>query len=651
MFSFFLKFLRNAVHKITRSIKSAQHNDPIERMDQRAVFNARKGRIPNLTQLSHLSLFLSHSEKNAMKIGSVLFVIGVLWGSYNFVIDHRVEVPAIGGTFIEGLVGQPIHLTPVHSSLRETDDAIVGLVYSGLMRRQPNAKFENDLAQSITASEDKKTYTVVLKNDILFHDGVSLTAEDVAFTFDLLQNEKTRSPLREVFVPIKVKVIDVRTIAITLPSTTSYFDRVMTIGIMPKHLWEKVAPGDIKTTAQNLHPIGSGPYRFEELITMGSRITALRLTRNTAFYRNPGHIKEIEFRFHDSYAESVEAFRKQESDAIGPLSANDNDAQNNTFSSIYTFHLPEFTGIFFNQIAHSALADATVRDALYRAIDRQRLVENVLHNQAQIAVSPLPHGSRISNNEDDAYDPANAASTLDKRGFVRIDIEEYITASSKEKLKKFTEAYKKEHSAIPTEEELHQQETKLHAEVRAGVDPTQPFLRKKSGAYLEINITTPDTKDTKAVAEFIAESWRSIGVLVHIIPVQSEELQSLVATHHYEALLTGVVQSAGDDPYPLWYNASSDSSPALARFQDASFDALLTEIHKTDNEDSRLEKLEKFESYIMQKKPAIILFNPTFDYAISKKIKGVEGGEIITTSNRFAGITNWYIRVGHKWKW
>ena len=58
------------------------------------------------------------------------------------------------------------------------------LVQSTLFKRDSKANLINDLATNYTVSSDGLKWTVKIRNDVKFHDGVPLTAKDVAFTFN-----------------------------------------------------------------------------------------------------------------------------------------------------------------------------------------------------------------------------------------------------------------------------------------------------------------------------------------------------------------------------------------------------------------------------------------------------------------------------------
>jgi ABC-type transport system substrate-binding protein len=126
-----------------------------------------------LTQKERL-LFIFAS---AGAIVSFVVVMGMV------IAQATTAIPTAGGEYIEGSLGQPEYINPVTAS-SQTDLDIVKMVYSNL----------SDLADSITASPDLKTWDVRLKEGLTWQDGQKLTSDDVIFTVQSIQDpDATRS--------------------------------------------------------------------------------------------------------------------------------------------------------------------------------------------------------------------------------------------------------------------------------------------------------------------------------------------------------------------------------------------------------------------------------------------------------------------------
>ncbi|MCR8980148.1 ABC transporter substrate-binding protein [Brevibacillus laterosporus] len=123
------------------------------------------------------------------------------------------------------------------------------------------------LAESLTQSKDFLTYTLKLRDNLTWHDGKKLTADDVVFTLASILDEKQHSPQRSLFVldgkPIQVKKVDDTTVDFVLPQVSAAFEGALVqVSPIPKHIFENVE--DIEKSEKNFSPVGSGPFKFKE---------------------------------------------------------------------------------------------------------------------------------------------------------------------------------------------------------------------------------------------------------------------------------------------------------------------------------------------------------------------------------------------------
>ena len=130
----------------------------------------------------------------------VFFLIGVIlltscnltWVFYK---ENTLVLPAEGGIYAEGVIGEINLINPVFANQNPTDSDIVKLVFSGLMKYDSETNSILDDLADHTLSADQKTYTFTIKENAYFHDGNKVTADDVYFTFhDIIQNPEFRQP-------------------------------------------------------------------------------------------------------------------------------------------------------------------------------------------------------------------------------------------------------------------------------------------------------------------------------------------------------------------------------------------------------------------------------------------------------------------------
>ena len=125
-------------------------------------------------------------------------------------------------------------------------------VFEGLMKPTSTGDLIPAVAEDYTVSDDRMTYTFTLREGVKFHNGETVTAEDVKYSIDRCADTSEGDPLVEAFSVIQaVEILDERTVAITISEPSNEFISYMTTAILP-------ADYDQQDTA----PVGTGPFKF-----------------------------------------------------------------------------------------------------------------------------------------------------------------------------------------------------------------------------------------------------------------------------------------------------------------------------------------------------------------------------------------------------
>ena len=221
--------------------------------------------IPSIAQLRHIRDILSPAERLVLSISILVGIVGCVWGAMLVLGAYRVQVPAIGGTYTEAIVGGPQLVNPIFASVNDVDVDLTRLIYAGLMRYDEDQHLVTDLAKEYTVDEAGLIYTFTLHDTASWHDGERVTAKDVAYTIETIQDSVVNSPLRLSFQGVIVDVLDEYTVQFVLPETFPSFLSALTVGILPEHIWFDIPAEQMRLAGQNLRPIGSGPYVFSKL--------------------------------------------------------------------------------------------------------------------------------------------------------------------------------------------------------------------------------------------------------------------------------------------------------------------------------------------------------------------------------------------------
>ena len=163
------------------------------------------------------------------------------------------------------------------------------LFHDALVKAMPEGAYTPCLAESWTVSPDTKVYEFKLRKGVKFHNGDTMTAEDVVFSFWRYKAGQAK------FIHGKTEKVEAVNPTLVrfnfkepFPDFLEYFvPGTSTIGwVVPKKYVEKVGEAGFKK-----HPVGAGPYKFVEFVP-GVKLTGEAFED---YWRKIPHIKRIEF--------------------------------------------------------------------------------------------------------------------------------------------------------------------------------------------------------------------------------------------------------------------------------------------------------------------------------------------------------------------
>jgi len=509
-------------------------------------------------------------------------------------------VPKNGGEFTEGLIGSPLYLNPILAHA-DADLDLSRLIFSSLLKHNEKLELVSDLAEKYSISDDQKTYTFYLKKNVKWHDGENLNASDVVFTYNSILDPNLKSPLALSFAGVKVEKVDDFTVKFTLAEPFAGFLNLMTTGIIPQHLWYDIPAINAKLALLNQKPIGSGPYKFKSLVKeKNGIIKAYTLEKNKSYYGKVPYIEKIIFKFYPDYENAINALTNKEVQNLSYLPTEYfGKFSNKREIDLHNFNLAQYTAIFFNSKNNKLLDDKKVKEALTYAINKNKIIEDVLQNQGQAIDGPiLPNFLGYNQNlKKYEFNPQKAVEILTTAGW------------------------------------------NLEGEIF-----------KKKDQELKITLTTVELTENIKAANLIKEFWNSIGINVDLQIVAKDKIDKDVLTpRNYQALLYGEIVGSDPDLFPFWHS-SQKSAPGvnLANYANRKADQLLEEARQTSDLKIRSQKYQDFQNILIDDLPAIFLYQPTYAYPTSKKINGIDLQSIANPSDRFINIENWYMKTRKK---
>ncbi|MHA6261007.1 ABC transporter substrate-binding protein [Sporosarcina sp. CAU 1771] len=470
--------------------------------------------------------------------------------------------------------------------LEETN--VDALLFRGLMRFDEQNRAQTDIAQEVTISDDLLTYTFTLKEDILFHDGEPLRADDVVFTIESILDDENASYLKSDFLAIQTieATSDSKVIVSLNYPFTPLLDK-MTVPILPKHVFE----GDrMRESTFNRHPIGAGPYQFDDW-SSGNYIS---LKAFPDFYGTTPSIEQVVFKFvEDSTMRAIQLKTGEVDIALLEPSQVASLTDSETVA-LYDVDSADYRGVMFN-MQNELFQDVHVRKAFSFATDRESIVKGILFGFGEVAYSPLQkHVYSRSEVETYEYDVDKAIELLDNAGWI------------------------------------------------VGEDG----FRYKGTDKLAFTITSPITDEVRVnMANYLAESFKVIGADVKVAALD----WSAIEIEETDAFMIGwgSPYDADHHTYSLFHTdqASLKSSGYnFGSYSNSDVDEYLVSGRKTVNEDERQAIYEQFQVELAEDPPFIFIAYLDAVYGIHKDIDGVKER---TLGHHGSGFL-WNVE---EWKW
>lgn len=515
---------------------------------------------------------------------------------------YQQVVPAPGGVFTEGIVGSFTNANPLFAT-GAVDGSVSSLVFSSLFKYDENGQLVGDLAKSWSVDESGRNYTVALREGITWHDGQPFSADDVLFTYRIIQNPDAQSPLFSSWRDVKLQASeDKKAVTFTLPNTLASFPYSMTNGIVPKHALQDISPDQLRSDRFNtVAPIGTGPFRAEAIEVKGetpeNRQEQIALVRNPDYFMGAPKLQRYVIKTYRTEDAMLRSFEEAELNAMSGLSSVSDTLKDKIALKTYNIPLTGSVMVFF-KTSEGVLADKTVRQALVQAVNTTSIVNGLPYPSVR-SDSPLLK-DQIGYNQaltQLPYDSSNAGKLLDEAGWVK----------------------------------------------------GEGGFRKKGDQPLSFTLKAPNTSEFTYVTQKLREAWEPLGVRVEIDQPDDSELQSLIALHQYEALLYSM--SIGQDPdvFAFWHSSQADvrsnNRLNLSEYQSEAADQALEGGRTRTDPQLRSVKYEPFLKAWRDDAPALALYQPRYLYVVRGRLYGFDTRAVNSAVDRYTNVHNWMIRT------
>lgn len=502
---------------------------------------------------------------------------------------------AYGDTFVEASIGDIGALIPSLATDAPSHE-VGGLVYDQLIRADKNITWLPAMAESWQFTPDCLRLTFKLRQDVKWHDGHPFTAADVVFTWKTLVNPKTPAPFKEKFLQVQdVEALDPYTVQVTYAQPFGRALESWDEYVLPKHLLEGyVADGKLRESPQNKHPIGTGPYRFQEWRS-GEKVV---LVANPDYYLGRPYISRIVYRVIPSQATIFLELKARGVDYSGGLTAVQYMRQTEypAFRKAYNkFRYPGngYTFLAFN-LKDPRFADKRVRQAIAHAIDKQELMDGVAMGLAREATGPIrptswaytDHVTRY------AFDPGAAKRLLAAAGWTDRD--------------------------------------------------GDGMVEDKDGRPFVFTIRTNQGNDErKRISEIVQQRLKDVGVKVEIQTIDwASFIKEFVKPRKFEAIVLGLGFGADPDQYVLWH--SSQTGPEQMNrtgYANPEVDALLDKGRASCRREDRVKTYHRIQEILADDLPMLFLYVRDALPVAASRVHGPDPGP----AGMMWNLPDWYV--------
>ena len=495
--------------------------------------------------------------------------------------DWFVRAFPVGLKTITPLVSADLYAANVQSYVIET-----------LLVRNPDSlEWDGLLARDWWVSDDGLSIDFTLRKGIVFSDGTPMTAEDIAFSFRFIMDERiaaprTRAALQKIS---SVEVLDNHRVRFVFAEP--YFESLGLAGemqILAKHFYGPYLDNPEQFNQSKGFLFGSGPYRLSDPRTWTPDSGRVELIRNQRYWGpvQPSFNRMIWSTIENDSAR-LAAFRNSTIDAYSSKPReyqkllDDKQLEAEAHNLAYMSPTAGYSYIGWNSERNgepTVFADRRVRRAMTFLTDRERIVEEIMLGQAEIAVSPF-------NPRSDQHDP---------------------------QIKPW-----------PTDVKAAQ---KLLEEAGFADRDGDGVLENPEGTALEFELVYfQDSDDTRRIVLFLKDLYARAGVSLIPKPSEWSVMIDLLDSRNFDAITLGWSSGVETDIYQMFHGSQIDGGgDNFVQFSNPELDTLIDQARAEVDEQARMPLWHKAERILHEEQPYTFLMRRKSLMFIDRRIQNTE---------------------------
>lgn len=522
------------------------------------------------------------------------------WQSNVASAQYTTDVPSEGGVYTEGVFGAVDNINPIFAAT-PAERSAARLVFANLLTYDEKGDLVGELAQNWVMDESGKVFSLRLRENAKWHDGAPITADDVMFTFGLIKNADTRSPLYASWRNIGVEKVDKYTVKFTLPAVYAAFANSLVIGILPQHALSDVRASELRTEPFNRAPtVSSGPFTYQALsaVDAGRTHYLLRLAANKNYVLGAPKLNGFQLHAYKDREDLIKALRNQEVAGISDPTINQlKTVERDRFDVVNS---PLDNGVYaFLKTDSELLKDVRVRQALQLATDQNEITK-LFDNTVQPLDGPLLPGQLGFRAEDRQPNTnlARANQLLDEAGWKKVG---------------------------------------------------QSNRRAKDGQPLKLRLVSLSSGNYPVLTEAVMAQWSKIGVEFDSTAplVKADDIQqNVIFPRAYDVLIYEIAIGHDPDVYAYWHSSqATERGFNLSDYRSPKVDDALDSARTRLDPALRDAKYHLFVQQWLADVPAIGLYRPSLVYVQTKDVFTFNAHRLADPADRYYNVRYW--AAGH----
>jgi len=525
----------------------------------------------------------SDTEKKILIISILvaLFSLGALF--FHILQNEELIFSVESNSYAEVYLSDVKTLNPLFTSYDSPEEDVDSFIFSSLITRNDKGLFDGDIASVWAVNDSADEYTFIIRDDVVWHDGVEFSMSDVLFTLSLLTNEDIKTKYGNIFRNIKYRTNSIDKITFILNTPDVFFIRNFTFPILPEHLLSSSGPDLLTSAGFNMKPIGTGLFEFQSIQTE-DKFKTINLSKNDDYFSEKPNISKLVFHFFTD----EEAYLKHE-DKFSKIVTSEKIQGTDESNPDYIYPVSQYRTLFFNTES-AQLLNPAVRRAISKSLK----------------------------------DPENKEKQVIKKNLL------------------FPNTTKIEEDKKKAKEILYSSGWQLYSTEFS--DDVRRNIRKEKLSLKMITLDEPEYMD---IADSIQKDLLEVGIEVKYAGFAPSELSyDFLKNHTYDMLLLGIKVQDPDDMFPYLHSSQirADNGLNLSLYENLEVDLLLEDMRTSVTRDRKEKVREEIRKRIDTDIPMIFISQGELIYSVPDRITDIKIPDVVYNyKDRFIGFENWNI--------